>query len=213
MEDAIIYKVYRLFGAGLSYYGSTHQPLYERKSTHKSQHKNGRVCCSSKIIMDACEDWDLEVVELLPIGSTEIDALLREKWWIDNNECVNINSPIQTVDELKEYKRKWAEQNRRAKGVQPKNTEYDDKKCKAEWAKAKRASLTEEERAEKLAKRREDYAKKEQTEEQKEKASERAKKQREKLKEDPVKAEEMREYKKLKAREARKLKKEALSNI
>lgn len=160
MEDQIIYKIYRLFGAGMNYYGSTHQPLYERKSTHKSQHKNKRMCCSSKMIMDACEDWDLEVVELLPIGSTEVETLLREKWWIENNECVNKNSPIgKTTEEMREYKRKWAEKNRREKGIQPKNTEYDDTKYKAEWAKAKRESLTDEERAEINRKKREAYAK------------------------------------------------------
>lgn len=160
MEDQVINKIYRLFGAGLSYYGSTNQPLYERKSTHKSQHKNKRMCCSSKIIMDACEDWDLEIVEILPPNTTKEEVLLKEKWWIDNNECVNKNSPVsKTTEEMKEYKRKWAEQNRRAKGIQPKNPDYDDKKCKAEWAKAKRASLTDEERAEINRKKREAYAK------------------------------------------------------
>ena len=159
MEDIVIHKIYRLFGAGLKYYGSTHQPLYERKANHKSQHKNKRVCCSSKIILDACEDWDLEIVEILPPNSTREEALLREKWWIDNNECVNKNAPIQTEDELREYKRQWAEQNRRAKGILPKNPHYDDKKCKAEWAKTKRQSLTDDERAELNRKKREAYAK------------------------------------------------------
>jgi hypothetical protein len=159
MEDITIYKIYRMFGAGMSYYGLTIQPLYERKATHKSHYKNNRVCCSSKIIMEACEDWDLEIVEILPIGSTQEDGLIREKWWIDNNECVNINSPIgKTLEEMKEYKRKWAEQNRREKGIQPKNTEYDAKKYAKEWAKNKRASLTDEERAEINRKKREHYA-------------------------------------------------------
>ena len=159
MEDIIIHKIYRLFGAGMNYYGSTNQPLYERKSTHKSQHKTNKQCCSSKIILDACDDWDLEIVEMLPPNSTKQEILLREKWWIDNNECVNKNSPVsKTAEEMKEYKRKWAEDKRRANGIQPKNPEYDDKKCKAEWAKAKRASLTEEERAEINKKKREKYA-------------------------------------------------------
>ena len=159
MEDIVIYKIYRIFGSGMSYYGLTHQPLYERKATHKSHHKNKRMCCSSKKILDACEDWDIEIMEILPPNSSYEEVLLREKWWIDNNECVNINSPIgKTAEVMKEYKRKWAEQNRRTKGVQPKNTEYDDKKCKAEWAKKKRESLTDEERAEINKKKREAYA-------------------------------------------------------
>lgn len=160
MEDQVIYKVYRLFGAGLSYYGSTHQTLYDRKATHRSQHKNKCVCCSSKIILDACEDWDLEIVEILPVGSTQIDALLREKWWIDNNECVNINSPIgKTGDEMKEYKRKWAENNRRKKGVAKKEKikTADEKAYKREKAREYRANYTEEKHQEILAKKKEAY--------------------------------------------------------
>ena len=159
MEDQIIKKIYRLFGAGMNYYGSTHQPLYERKSTHKSHHKNKHMCCSSKIILDACDDWDLEIVEILSPNISKEDILLREKWWIDNNECVNINSPIQTTEDLKEYKRKWAEQNRRAKGVQPKTkkTDVERKNHQAERMREKRAAMNDEEREEINKKKREVY--------------------------------------------------------
>jgi hypothetical protein len=176
--------IYRLFGAGMNYFGSTKQRLYERKSTHKSQHKtwkkNGGFKCSSYDILDACEDWDIEIVDVLPEDSTKEEILIKEKWWIDNNECVNKQSPIRTEEDHREYQRLWAEKNRRAKGVQPKNPNYDDKKCKAEWAKKKRANMTPEEKEAFLKHRRE--TRPEQTEEQKQKARERAKKQREKKK-------------------------------
>jgi hypothetical protein len=161
MEDTVIYKVYRLFGAGMSYYGSTHQPICERKANHKSHYKNKRVCCSSKIILDACEDWDLEIVEILPTGSTREDALLREKWWIDNNECVNRNSPItKTKEEMKEYKRVKAEEYRREKGVQPKKVGFDNKEYQREWTAKKRAERTPEQREEDNRKKREARANK-----------------------------------------------------
>jgi hypothetical protein len=179
MEDTVIHKIYRLYGAGMSYYGSTHQPLYERKATHKSQHKNNRSCCASKLIMDACEDWDVEIVEILPANSSKDHVLLREKWWITNNECVNKNSPLQTKEELKEYKRVWAENARRKKGIVPKETDQEKikenaKKTRKEYLK----NLPQEVKEDRLKMRREN--RKELTEEQKEQARERARKQREK---------------------------------
>jgi len=202
MEDIVIHKIYRLFGAGMNYFGSTKQPLYERKACHKSHHKNKKVCCSSKMIMDACEDWDLEIVEILSPNSTKEEVLIREKWWIDNNECVNKNSPVgKTKEEMKEYNRLWAEKDRRNQGVQPKNPDYDDKKCKREWIRNHRANMTPEEKEAHLKARRE--TRKELTEEQKQDAKERAKKQREKIKADPEKAEAIKEYKRKKAQEYR----------
>lgn len=184
MEDTVIHKIYRLYGADMSYYGSTHQPLYERKATHKSHFKtwkNGKCKwkCASYDILDACDDWDLEIVETLPANSSKAEVLNREKWWITNNECINKNSPLQTKEELKEYKRVWAENTRRKKGVAPKET---DKEIIKENAKATRQeylkNLPPEVKEERLKMRREN--RKELTEEQKEQARERARKQREK---------------------------------
>jgi len=85
---------------------------------------------------------------------------------------------------LKEYKKTWAEADRRAKGMKIKSemTLTKDPSYYSKWARDKRASLDPEEKEEKLKARREAYAKKPQTEEQKEKARERAKLQREKKK-------------------------------
>jgi len=84
-------------------------------------------------------------------------------------------------DELKEYKRLWAEKNRREKGMKIKTdmTKTKDPEYKNNWRHNMIETETEEHKAERLRKRREAYAKKEQTEEQKEKAKERARKQRE----------------------------------
>ena len=192
MEDTVIHKIYRLYGAGMSYYGSTHQPLYERKANHKSHHKNKRVCCASKLIMDACEDWDLEIVETLPANSSKEEVLTREKWWVQNNECVNKNTPIQTAEELKEYKRVWAENARRKKGIPVKETDPEkikenEKTHRKEYLK----NLPQEVKEERLKMRREN--RKELTEEQKKQARERAREQREKQKAEQIPRKELTE--------------------
>ena len=167
----------------MNYFGSTNQPLCERKSTHKSQFKNNRDCCSSKQILSVCDDWDIEVVEILPANSPKETVLIREKWWIDNNECVNIKSPVpQTQEEVREYKRIWAEKNRRAKGILPVVAGDQEllKKGRNERRNLKRLNWTDEEREAHNKKKRENRPIL--NEEQKEKARERAKKQRQKAK-------------------------------
>ena len=93
---------------------------------------------------------------------------------------------IETKKEaMKEYKTKWAEQDRRNKGclIKSEMVKTKDPNYKNDWAKAKKEKETEEEKDERLRKRRERYANKEQSEEQKQKARERAQKQRDKKKE------------------------------
>jgi len=214
MASLDIYTIYRLFGAGMNYYGSTKQPLYERKAKHNGEYKNKGICCSSKIVLEACEesgeDWNIEIVEELDPNLTKEEVLSREKWWIQNNECVNKNSPIQTAEELKEYKRQWAEKDRREKGVPVKEKikTLDINAYKREKQAEYRENMTEEEKETHLKHRRE--TRPELTEEEKEKAKERARKQREKIKADPEKAQKQREYKRKKEAEYRA--KKALEN-
>ena len=181
MEDIVIHKIYRLFGAGMNYYGSTNQPLYERKANHKSHYKiwksKGGWKCGSYDILDACEDWDIEIIEILPVNSSKEEVLNREKWWITNNECVNKNSPLQTAEELKEYKRQWAEKNRREKGIPVREVHIITKEEKHKNRQEYLTNLSQEEKERRLKLRRDN--RKELTEEQKEKARERARKQRE----------------------------------
>jgi len=74
----------------------------------------------------------------------------------DNIENKTEEEKIDRITDIKEYKRKWAEKNRRENGIQPKAESFDAKKYARDWAKAKRASLTDEERAEINLKRREE---------------------------------------------------------
>jgi len=114
--------------------------------------------------------------------------------WVDrqtnrrNQDRYDENQKPEVIEQKKqdmtEYKREWAEKNRRAKGCKLKSemTLTKDPDYNAKWARDKRASLSPEEKEEKLKARRDAYAKKPQTEEQKEKAKERARLQRERKK-------------------------------
>lgn len=167
-ENSRIGIVYSIEGYGLTYIGSTIQLLSDRKSTHSQQFKNWVSReregwkCASYDILEKGEDWTITGIEYILTDTNKTGLLDREQYWIEAKKSLNgkeyitnSNQAIQSVEDLKEYKRKWAEQNRRAKGIQPKAEGFDAKKYARDWAKAKRASLTEEEREAINAKRRE----------------------------------------------------------
>ena len=104
-----------------------------------------------------------------------------------NNKTTNLtnltNEEVEArKNNIKEYKKEWAEKDRRAKGVKSLTecNKTKDPHYTATWSRNKRALETPEEKEVRLKKRRELYALKEQTPQQKAKAIERAKKQREK---------------------------------
>jgi hypothetical protein len=117
------YYIYKISGAGMDYYGSSKQDFCERKSQHKSQFKhfqklgNGNKCSSYKIL-EATDDWIMSIIE--SNIETEQEALKREDWFINNNECVNIQNAIGLTGEaLSGYKRNWTRWNRLKTGKTP----------------------------------------------------------------------------------------------
>ena len=160
-ENSRIGVLYKIEGYGDIYYGSTIQPISERKSTHKRQYeawvKRGRTgwVCSSCIILDKGDEWDLTPLKYILTDNKKTGLLELENENINTKVCVNKIQSIQSIEDLKEYKRKWAEENRREKGIKPKIEGFDKKKYARDWAKAKRACLTDEEREKINAKRRE----------------------------------------------------------
>jgi hypothetical protein len=201
--------IYKIFGNGMTYYGSSRQPVCERKSSHKTQYKYWKKTlknkCMSFDILDSCDDWIMDIIEELDEIITEEELLLRENYYILNYECVNKNLAIRTDEITKEYNRKWAENKRRENGIlpkpEPKSIEEINEKNKINM-REKRENMTEEEKEEYNKARREN--RKEETEEQKEQARERARKQREKIKSNEDEVERIRAYKREKAREYRK---------
>jgi len=120
----------------------------------------------------------MEQVEELEFD--DVDQLrLKEAEYQKNNECVNKNK-LKTNDEMREYKRIWAEKNRRVKGMQIKTemNKTKDPKYYNNKAKEYRAKEDDETKAERLRLRREKYKTIPQTEDQKQRARERAKQQR-----------------------------------
>jgi hypothetical protein len=78
------------------YYGSTIQTLSQRFNDHKKTSRNG--ICSSRELM--C--YDDAIIELIEEIEFDDKKQLKqvERYYIENNECVNVQVPLQT---LKEY--------------------------------------------------------------------------------------------------------------
>lgn len=81
----------------LVYYGSTILPHKKRLINHKSQNKLGTCKCMSRLL-----DWstmEMEVLDEYDDDTAEETLKWKERWYIDNNECVNKYSPITTLEE------------------------------------------------------------------------------------------------------------------
>jgi len=166
--------VYKISGNGMDYYGSSNQPIYERKATHKSQYRyykktgeTNRRCCSYKIFDSYGDDWENGdwTFEIIAYYDTEREALEYENLCIINQPCVNKQRAIGlSEDELRKYKAEWAEQNRRKKGTPekvkldtPEKIEESKEKIKVKRSATKKEKLkneTEEEREVRLEKHR-----------------------------------------------------------
>jgi len=112
MVDYSKAKIYRLVGGGHTYYGSTCNDLRKRKSQHKWDRDrwlkgNHRYMSSYKCV--ETEDYDIYLVEAYPCkNKDELNA--RERWWIENNECVNMVIPTRPKAETdRAYRAKQGE--------------------------------------------------------------------------------------------------------
>jgi len=122
------------------YYGSTTQTLKERLTLHKSNKKryeNGKKISykTSHQILDY-EDYQISLVEDFPCSSKK-ELETRERWYIENNECVNKNIPTRTMNEwskkyYEEHKQEILEKNKKYRGdhkqeLSEKNKKYREK--------------------------------------------------------------------------------------
>jgi hypothetical protein len=117
-NNAKIYKLVNL-DLGLTYYGSTCGELKRRLSEHKSDAKTRNI--SSKLLFEQgiCKIY---LVEEFP---TENKMLLhqRERFYIENNECVNKCLPsrtkreweVENYDKRTKQHKEWYENNRKEK--------------------------------------------------------------------------------------------------
>ena len=84
---------------GLKYVGETKQILKYRLTQHKNSKKNNKNTSSNKLDLENCEIKLLEECE-------ECNSKEREKYWINNNICVNILK-------LNFSHKKWEDNNRK----------------------------------------------------------------------------------------------------
>ena len=113
---AIMIKIYFIVDInGLVYVGATIQELKYRFSKHKSNKKRNYGCCSSQIL-----DLDNSIIECIE-ECTEDERREREKYWIDNIDCVNI---ITYDFDKKEYRKEYQKEYRKTEKYKEYNKEY-----------------------------------------------------------------------------------------
>ena len=112
-------KIYKITGGGLTYYGSTVQKYLSKRMSH---HKSSANKTSSKQIVNF-PDCCIILVEVFPCNSKD-ELRARERYYIENNECVNKCIPGRTQQEsrrnyceqnkekIAEYKKNWGLQNK-----------------------------------------------------------------------------------------------------
>jgi len=114
--------VYVIEGSGLVYYGSTVETLERRIQTHNSDYRKWKKGTTNKTASyDIIEkgDYTYKIVEIVEfIDKKELKE--RERWWIENNYCINVCVPNRTEKE-------WRQENK--DHLYQKNKEYN---CKIE---------------------------------------------------------------------------------
>ena len=89
------------------YYGSTCLPLYKRMYKHRQKHN---VCMSKNLGVDLKECQIILVEEIQCENKQQL--LMRERWYIENNVCINKQIPCRTKEDIKEKNKKRYEKNR-----------------------------------------------------------------------------------------------------
>lgn len=139
-------KIYKLVDNtnGNIYIGSTIQRLSQRKYAHKKDTINGYNKCMSKLII-ANGDYDIILIENYPCDSKD-ELLKRERYYIDNTDCINKVRCHITTDERKEYQKNYAETNKDIINEKSKIWYKNNKEKKAEYDKKYRQDHKEKRR-------------------------------------------------------------------
>ena len=112
-QDAKIYKLINDSMPGLVYYGSTCNTFSKRLG----QHKDKQNTCSSKCLF---EDGTVQIILVEKYPCTDkMELNARERYYIENNDCVNKSIPGRTRKEYSEDNRD--EINRKAREFKEKH--------------------------------------------------------------------------------------------
>lgn len=142
LSQGKIYKIYSPYVEGsLVYFGSSCQKLLSKRfQNHKSCYKRylESKCNYTSVysLFDSygCEDCVIELVELFPCKDIS-ELLTRERYYIQQNHCVNKNRPICSKDDIKELARQKYQTNKsdileKMKKQRAENPEHDRAKSK-----------------------------------------------------------------------------------
>ena len=104
MPDYQFGKIYKITGINeegieLTYIGSTYLSLIDRFKYHKNLLINN---CSSKIIIKTCSNIMITLIIDFPC-KTRKELLIKERYYYDIYECINIKKPILLEGEQKQY--------------------------------------------------------------------------------------------------------------
>lgn len=127
-QNGKIYKIYCDENDDV-YYGSTTQELYMRLRQHKT------LKYVSRNIMK--NTYHIQLIELYPCNS-KYELETRERYYIENNKCVNIYIPTRTTQEYNEQHREQAKE--RTKKWYNQNKEYI-RKWKKQYREKNRDSI------------------------------------------------------------------------
>ena len=98
MPVYIMYKIHCNI-TGEDYYGHTKKTLSQRLSRHRAEANSTtrKTVCTSIPIINRGDYEMIEIEKWLCASKTE--AIARERYWIENNECVNMIIPGRTKAE------------------------------------------------------------------------------------------------------------------
>ena len=104
MPDYSKSKIYKIVcnETGATYYGSTVQKVSERMGKHR------RMLCSSRQIIER-GNYGYSLVEEFSCDTIE-QLHARERWYIENNDCVNKQIPTRTRKEYRESNKEQKKQ-------------------------------------------------------------------------------------------------------
>lgn len=126
-QKSFIYQIWSPSNPGLSYIGSTTQPLTKRMVDHRSQYKrylNGTCKTNySSFQVLACPDARIELIEEVKCENRkQLEAI--EGKWIRKKDCVNKCIPGRTK---KEYQQQWYQDNKEKCNEQARQYHQDNK--------------------------------------------------------------------------------------
>ena len=117
-QRSIIYKIFDNTNGNV-YYGSTYNLLRVRMQGHRADAKRNRNCESKQIILNG--NYSYSMVEPYPCNSKQ-ELHTRERYWIENFDCVNKNVPCRTKKDIKEYNTLYYTKNKEE--LKKQNAEY-----------------------------------------------------------------------------------------